>query len=330
MSTTIFDALPGVETPVDGVQSALAAVWDSNSESGIDAPSEYRASQMNLILHLGLDSTLESARAGFETAMKFSERYPCRTIALCPLPPGVSGEVLAKIYCECYLGSSSNDKVCSESVILGYPIEQRDFIENQTSIMLESDLPLYYWARGIRSAAALSQYKDFLRQANRVVFDSATENETVRNCAWPRPDRVSDLSYARILPIRQSVGHFLSYLPPARLVEGLKKIQLGHDDLRKWEATAVLGWLKRGIADCSQTAGISVENVEYSEQTQANADQALTVEFTYASGEGLKFSFNLDAGSAHLESTIPGGLNSVSSRVRFLPPEKALAEALFF
>jgi hypothetical protein len=126
------------------------------------------------------------------------------------------------------------------------------------------------------------------------------------------------------------VGHFLSYLPPARLVEGLKSIQLCHDDRRSAEAAAVLGWLKRGIADCAATAGVSIDKLQFEENSEPSGGPALAIQFTYGSGGGLKFSFDLEAGSAHLESTLPGGLNSVSSRVRLLAPEKALAEALFF
>ena len=52
----LINALPGVELPVREVTSRLASMWDSGPS---DSPLESRASQMNVVLHFGLDVTDE-------------------------------------------------------------------------------------------------------------------------------------------------------------------------------------------------------------------------------------------------------------------------------
>ena len=55
--TDVFNALPGLEVPVGGITQSLARLWVGEPADGVGAPSEFRASQMNLVLHLGLPTT---------------------------------------------------------------------------------------------------------------------------------------------------------------------------------------------------------------------------------------------------------------------------------
>lgn len=327
--TAIFDALPGMEVAVADIARTLAAVWDMESSPGKAAPSEFRASQMNLVVHLGLNNTAETARATFDAALKFSHRYPCRTIVLCPRDFGTGSDVHAKIFCECFVGASHHEMVCSEAILLSYPLEQRAFIENQASILIESDLPLYYWPNRIQKAARFSDYPFFLGQAQRIVFDSAVECPDVVNYAWPRPEVVRDLAYARMLPLRQSLGHFLSYVPPAQLVYGLAAITLHHGPDLPAEASTAAAWMRSRLGDCAASAGMAAPAMEISRVADLPSG-GLDFRISYGDGGSLRLAFDLAYGAACLHANLGPSKASISSSVQFLPPERALAEALFF
>jgi hypothetical protein len=59
----------------------------------------------------------------------------------------------AKVYGECTLGKSKADTRCCEFVMLSYPRSARANLENQVSVCLSTDLPLYYWAHRFSDAA---------------------------------------------------------------------------------------------------------------------------------------------------------------------------------
>lgn len=327
--TAIFDSLPGMETAVGDIARTLAAVWDMEAAPGKSAPSEFRASQMNLVLHLGLDNTVETARAAFETAVGFSHRYPCRTIVLCPRDFGSGSEVRAKVFCECFVGASHHEMVCSEAIILAYPLEQRAYIENQASIMIESDLPLYYWPNRIQLAGRFGDYPFLLNQSKRIIIDSAIERPEVVGYAWPRADLVYDLACARVLPLRQSLGHFLSYVSPARLVQGLTSIALHHGPDIRAEARAMAAWFRSRLEDCAAVAGVPAFAGDITMSADLPAG-GLDFRCTYDDGGSLRLAFDLTRGAACLHANLSQAKASMSSTVHLLGDDRALAEALFF
>ena len=94
-----------------------------------------KATQVNVVLHLGLNTTPDDALVQFATVERFSRRYPSRVVVLCPLYADVPApEIRAKIYGECFLGKSKSDKRCVEFVMLSYSRSARPFLENQVSI----------------------------------------------------------------------------------------------------------------------------------------------------------------------------------------------------
>lgn len=116
----IFNALPGIEVPVGSISSSLAKMWADTAASGGPAPvkGETKATQVNFVLHLGFNSTAADAVEQFETAVRFSRRYPCRVVVLCPSSDDASAaEIRAKIYGECFLGKSKGDTRCCEFVL---------------------------------------------------------------------------------------------------------------------------------------------------------------------------------------------------------------------
>ncbi len=327
--TSIFDALPGMDTPVSDIAHTLAEVWAMEAAPGKPAPSEFRASQMNLVVHLGLDSTVDTARAVFDAALAFSHRYPCRTIVLCPREFGGGGEVRAKIFCECFIGTSHHEMVCSEAILLSYPLEQRAYIENQASILIESDLPLYYWPNRIQQASRFGDYSFFIGQAQRIVIDSAIERDEVSTYAWPRSGVIRDLAHARMLPVRQSLGHFLSYVPADQLVRGLDSIALHHGPDLSAESRLIAEWMRGGLADCAAAAGLPPPECAI-ERVADLPPGGLDFRGSYAYGGRLRLAFDLGQAAACLHVELAESKASISSSVRLLPPDRALAEALFF
>ena len=227
----IFNALPGIEVPVGSIKHRLTKMWDDTAASGGPAPQHdaAKATQVNFVVQFGLQTTVADATEQFQTAVRFSRRYPCRVVVLCPMPDDTTAtEMRAKIYGECHLGKSKGDTRCCEFVMLNYPPSSRPFVENQVSICLSTDLPLYYWAHRFISSARISQFNFLLNRSKRVLLDSAITPADALTFPWPKPEAVRDLAHARLLPVRQTIGQFLSAYAPAKLIEGLSGVTLVH------------------------------------------------------------------------------------------------------
>ena len=65
----IFDALPGVEVPVGSISTSLAAMWADNAADGRPTPEadDAKATQVNFVLHLGINTTPDDTTRQFET-----------------------------------------------------------------------------------------------------------------------------------------------------------------------------------------------------------------------------------------------------------------------
>src|SRR3954470_11675196 len=94
----VFEALPGLEVPVGGIAAGFKKLW-------ADSPAkESRAVQLNLVLHLGSNSTPDDAVEQFQATLRFAQRYPARVVVLCPdFDDRAPAEMRAKIYGECFL-----------------------------------------------------------------------------------------------------------------------------------------------------------------------------------------------------------------------------------
>jgi hypothetical protein len=324
----IFEALPGIEAPVGSISKGLAQMWEGNASAGKPAPGgeHAKAIQVNFVLHLGLNTDAEDAVRQFETAVRFSRRYPSRVVVLCPLhdDEGVT-EMRAKVYGECTLGKTPGDTRCCEFVMLSYPKWARGNLENQVSVCLSTDIPLYYWAHRFSEAAKLADYRYLLTTARRVLIDSATAPADAIGYAWPRPENVRDLAFARLLPMRQSIGQFLSRYPVASLSEGLTSVRLAHGSEVAAEARVLLGWVRDRI----EASGASGEDAK-AEASPGLAPRAFDLSFSYKGGKA--FSWKADTASAHatFDADFGGGRTVMPAIASLLPQENALSEAMFF
>jgi glucose-6-phosphate dehydrogenase assembly protein OpcA len=324
----IFNSLPGIEVPVGSISKSLSKMWADTAASGGPAPAsdDTKATQVNFVLHLGLKTTSEDAVAQFQTAVRFSHRYPSRVVVLCPLrnDAGVTN-IRAKVYGECFLGKSKGDTRCCEFVILSYPLSAREFLESQVSICLSTDLPLYYWAHRFTESVKLADYRYLLTRARRVLLDSAIAPADALTYAWPRPEALRDLVYARLLPVLQSLGLFLSRYPMPALCGGLKTVTLAHGSALTAEARGLLAWLQDRIGQCGEN------RAEFKLNAPADlAATALTLNFTYAAAKSFAWRGDTGTGAAVFSADFGTGRTELHAAVSLLAPENALSEAMFF
>jgi hypothetical protein len=323
----IFEALPGIETPVGAISKGMSQMWEGTASEGKPSPpSEHaKAIQVNFVLHLGLNTDAADAVRQFETAVRFSRRYPSRVVVLCPLhdDSGVS-EMRAKVYGECTLGKSPGDTRCCEFVMLSYPRWARANLENQVSVCLSTDLPLYYWAHRFSEAARLADYRYLLTTARRVLIDSATAPADAIGYAWPKPENVRDLAFARLLPVRQSIGQFLSRYPVASLTAGLKSITLGHGADLAAEARILLGWINDRVGASGATGGFAKA------ASPEGAPGSFALSFAYDGGKAFTWKADLSTGRATFDADFGSGRTVMPATVALLPQENALSEAMFF
>jgi len=330
--SAIFDALPGIEVPVGAISKTLAEMWASATPDGapVIEADDAKATQVNLVLHLGFKTTAEDAAAQYQTVVAFSKRYPSRIVVLCPQNDDTSGAIAmrAKINAECHLGKSKADKRCVEFVMLSYSRAARQFLENQVSICLSTDLPLYYWAHRFSASARLADYRYLLGRAKRVLIDSSIAPADAFTYSWPNPNGLRDLVYSRLLPVRQTIGQFLSSYEPATLVAGLRNVMVGHHADLAAEGRVLLAWLQRRLAACDAEVGAMKFATA---PLPAGADGSLGVRFEYAdAARFLRWTGDFASGHASFEADFGTGRTALSAAASLLTPEVALSEAMFF
>ncbi len=324
----IFVALPGIEVPVGSISSGLDQMWSGAAADGRPAPpsEDANAIQVNFVLLLGLRTDAGDAVRQFETAVRFSRSYPCRVVVLCPLGDD-SGEtqIRAKVYGECSVGRTRDDTRCCEFVLLSYPRGARPYLENEVSICLSTDLPIYCWAHRFDESSRLADYRYLLTAAKRILIDSATAPADAVKYPWPRPEAVRDLAFARVLPARQMIGQFLSRYPVSALAGALRSIEMAHGAEVEAEARVLLAW----VADRMGACGAAGEAVD-ARLSGDLAPKAFALKFAYA--DKRFFAWNADAGSAHacLDADFGAGRTTMPAPMAFLSQESALSEAMFF
>jgi len=324
----VFETLPGAEVAVGEIPRALARLWEGEAAAGQGAPSEFRASQMNLVLHFGLAATPADALAQFLVALRFAERYPCRLIALVPvagLPARAAMQ--AKIDSQCYVGRSRREMVCTEAIVLAYPQDTRGFVADLVSTLVEADLPIYYWVHRFSSCRRLADYDYLLRAARRFVFDSAIAPDDALAYPWPRPEAFRDLAAARLLHVRQLLGQFLSGFPPEAIGRGLVAATVRYGAEMKAEARCLAAWTGSALARCAPGTVPLPPTVELAGELGA---KELELRFGYGDARYFRWRADLAPGWAGFDADFGAGRVQHCAAVQLAAPEAALGEAFFF
>lgn len=326
---SLFSSLPGMQMPVDQVIHELAHMWDDLGESSLDADS--RASQLNLVLHLGLGTSEQEAAQLFETCLAFAQVYPCRILVLCPSEKEVGG-FMGKLFSQCYMGENLREACCCEALILGYSIDNSKFLENQVSVWLEADLPVYHWFHRVPAERICTYYLDYLKRCRRIIYDGEVDGRQLDNIDWPHPVRVRDLAYCRTLPLRQHLGQFLSGFSPSELASGLKRVRIQYHRGLWRLANQLMQWQRQAIGKCFEQPGSFDDVVFTVEQlVQENTRNCLQVTWKYAdSGKYLSWHYGDSQDAGLVKARLAGKEIEHPLHIEPLPGEKALSEALFF
>jgi hypothetical protein len=322
----LMKILPGLEMPVESVVSTLAHMWDVPEGEGAHRM-DFRASQMNLVLHFGLETTPEEGLEKFETAVQFAQRYPCRIVVLCP-GSGMQGsaEFHGKLFSHCYIGRHLRELCCCEALILGYSPEQSDFLENQISIWLESDLPIYHWLHRVPAERIKNHYLGFLKRCRKVIFDAEVDGDRYTAITWPQAERVVDLARARSLPFRQHIGQFLSAYSPAVLSDGLRKITFRHGTTMTRLAMHLREWHREALANCSSEAARVPLEIAAGE-----SDNRLQIIWEFADAQkSLCVQYDGQRSHGRIEGSLESKAIDHVIHIEPMSESAALGEALFF
>jgi hypothetical protein len=330
--SNLLDALPGMTLRLTEVPGMLSKMWQGEPGSGGEAPSSFRASQMNLVLHFGLATTPEEAQRVFDQAIEFDQVYPCRIVALCPVKEANDNVLLqAKLFSQCYIGPSTRQMCCCEALMLGYPVHTPGFLENQVMVWLEGDLPVYHWLHRVPARRIEEIYLPYLKFCARVIFDSCIEGPEFAKTHWPKPDMVMDLAFARLLPMRQSIGQFLSGFEPAALIAGLTRVECRYAYGAEGEAANLLHWQECCLDHCEKSGEHSDEVAFSTKLLEPNSPNAIEVEWQFEDGKkNFQWTHAKECDGVNIRADFGKGQVNLPQHVKSMPRVRELAEALFF
>jgi hypothetical protein len=304
-------------------------MWEGDATG---SPSAFRASQMNVVLHFGMEVTAAEAHERFEAALTFAQRYPSRIIVLCPSSEITDGSMQAKLFSQCYIGDSHREMCCCEALILGYQPENCGFLANQVSVWLEPDLPCYHWFCGVPGERIEQYFDNLLMGVRRSIYDSSYEGKDLNKLNWPDPARVGDLAMARLLPVRQAIGQFLSGYEIHDLCRGLESVIVRHSESMSGEGMRLMGWVRECLADCQQCDECTALEARFTVELcdADHADCSLTLEFTYSDERYFRWRKFCEGSMGEIEASLGKSEEKISTRVKPLGAEQMIAEALFF
>jgi hypothetical protein len=328
----LIDTLPGVSMSVGEVTRTFRHMWDPDA-SRQDHRMDFRASQMNLILHLGLETSEAEAGELFNTAIRFAQTYPCRIIVLCPArETGGEDAFEGKLFSQCYLGRHFRNLCCCEALILGYSPEDSDFLENQVSIWLESDLPIYHWLHRVPAERIERFYRGFLKRCRKVLYDGGVEGDAYDAIDWPSGSRIADFALARTLPLRQHIGQFISRFSPDELVDGLQSLRIRHSEETGRMAFQLLRWHQSALERCFHgREGFEDLSIGLDPLESGQGDCCLRVDWTYADPDRrLEVVYDRSRKAGRIRASLPSGNFEHALHIEPLSGEAVLGEALFF
>jgi len=327
---SILDSLPGIPMPISKISRQLREMWRGEENSQSAAPSEFRASQLNLIIHLGRDTAVEEATHIFNTAIEFTQRHPGRIIILAPTTDAEKlNTLVGKLFTQCYIGESHREMCCCEALLLEYASDDPRSLFNQVSIWLESDLPVYHWFHRVPIKAVKNKYLAFVKNAKRILYDSAVETDDFTEIPTPDPWRIRDLADARMLPIKQSIGQVLSTFEPALIMDSLESITVKADEVNRANAKQLCNWLEQCLNNTMELITLP-KQPKITAASLESSTTSIEVNFHYMNNQ--KFEWSLcKSGVEAVSKTMLGNRSSEhKATFRRSSSEAVLSEAIFF
>jgi hypothetical protein len=323
----LIDELPGIELSVGEVTRRIEAMW-TGGEGG--SPSEFRASQMNVVLHFRWEVSPKEARERFEALIQFAQRYPGRIIVLCPSRTITDGSMSAKLFSQCYVGDSHREMCCCEALMLSYQPEDCGFLGNQVSVWLEPDLPTYHWFNRVPADRIAQYFDSLLVGVRRCIYDSSIEGPEIEALKWPEPDRVRDLAEARLLPVRQAVGQYLSGYSIELLCKNLSSVSVRHDPAASGEAQRLMEWIQDCFTECKKCETCVSKAARYEVGACDSGACSLCIDLEYTDGRYFRWKRLSDGSTGLIEASLGKSEESLTTLVKPLGAEQEIAEALFF
>lgn len=321
---SLFDVMPGSRMDIRTVSANLSEMWKMQDVDETLA----RASQMNVILHFGLDMEQDMARKYFEGVLRLGQKFPCRILALCPYRIDESRPLLeAKLFCQCELKAGLHHNAACEAIMLGYAISHEHYLENQLSIWLENDLPTYYWVNHLLEDVLSPKDLPIMKFAARTIYDSGQAPHLYRNIYGKDVGQTADLGWYRTLPIRQPLGQFFSGYRCSELTEALEGVEVRHQSHVHFEAQHVLNWLEHALQGCSKLP----LKVKFSlQELPPHEGMTLSIKFNFTNGKEFGFTYNEDTHQAQISASLYGSKFNQVFEIHEQSLEETLQAALFF
>jgi hypothetical protein len=213
-----------------------------------------------------------------------------------------------------------------EIVVLSYTMSVRQYLENQVSVCLSTDLPIYFWAHRFSWVRRMADYDYLLTRSKRILFDGALVPPEAFTYPWPNQGAVRNLAYTRTLPLRQNLGQFLSRYAPALIIAGLRTVTIRHRAAVAAEASSLLGWTTKGLVRSG--ADLAALNFQV---LPGLADGSFDLQFAYADPrKSFHWRADLEKNEAVFEGDLGTGRTTLTVGAHLLSPEQMLAEAMFF
>ncbi len=331
MSSSLFSLLPGLDLPVAQIGAMLANYGQTPDSSIQDAKQVVRASQLNLVIHLGEETKVEELKTLFNTAVSFAQSYPCRIVLLCPTDVLRGKDSIdAKLFSLCYIGEDFRPLCSCEAVILGYLPKDSCYLEDLISLWIENDLPVYHWLHRASIDLIKQNFLTLLFAAKRILYDSSLEDPALQDIQWPHSYLLGDLVRAHLLPARQSLGQFLSSFAPSQLIATLSEVRVAYATGHLAEAKSLLDWQKKALFACEMSS-TDTSNISFlCEAHSKDVSLCLEITWNYLDSKFLKWSYCAQKNSVHILADLGMGRVDLTQQLQLLNPEESLAEALFF
>ena len=327
---SIFDTMPGIEMPIEQLKIVLSEMWQSFQDNKQEGQSASRASQMNLILHNGVDAQPEEAVTHFYEAIEFGQKHPCQLIVLCPEMNNHKDFIKAKLFSQCYLDKNLRKNCCCEAIILGYSINNAKYLKNVVSLWTENDLPIYYWINQVDADALNNYYMPVIETCKKVIYDAKVEPiENFSQIQWPQHTKLADLALLRLLPVRQSLGQFLSAFPPLSIIDGLIEVEIHYQEEFKGRGTRFTNWLKECLKGCFTQSNKEMQ-IAFKENLIQDNNTSIGTHWTYNNNKKLIWTLNSTGESAEIECQFEGTPIYQNFQLKSMSTAESLAGAIFY